>query len=234
MPHVDEVFEAAASLSPDDRVSLIARLWKSLPQESWPRPAADDLVEADRILAKENVLRNENVPWQLAVRMMADSVRSSRPKVYSAPRRFDLSTVLVITTGYALLFGALGAIFDESEYAAGVALLVGVFVTLVGVGQALLYGGRKPRTASIVVGAVVTAPYVIGTTMFFARRGMPAAFLPFSLIYSVVSGAIYGYLAGVLVGGVFMVADLIRRQFKDRPLDTAGASPSASSPFDAG
>ena len=52
MPDVDEVVLIAESLSPDDRLSLIARLWKSLPQESWPRPTSDELVEAHRQLAK--------------------------------------------------------------------------------------------------------------------------------------------------------------------------------------
>jgi len=113
MADVDEVVRLAESLGPDDRVSLIARLWKSLPQESWPRRTDDELVESHRQLAKGGIVRNESVPWPLVEQILADSVRSSRPKVYSAPRRFDLTTILVVTAGYAVLFGALKMIFSS-------------------------------------------------------------------------------------------------------------------------
>ncbi|MGD9633382.1 MAG: hypothetical protein AB7G28_23655 [Pirellulales bacterium] len=232
MSNIDEVFEAAATFSPDDRVSLIARLWKSLPQESWPRATREELVAADRLLAKENLTRNESVPWPLVERILADSVRSSRPKVYSAPRRFDLSTIMVVTAGYAMLFGGINAIFNESDQAAGAALMIGVFVTLVGIGQALLFGGRRPRTASIVVGMILTTLFMISTTMFFSR-GRSVAFLPFMLVYGVISGAIYGYLSGVLVGGVFLVADHLRRLFKRNSVEAEVGQPAAASPFDA-
>ena len=56
--------------------------------------------------------------------------------------------------------------------------------------------------------------------------------LPFIVVYGAITGIIYGYLAGVLVGGVFLVADLFRRRFKRLSVDTANDAPAAS-PFDA-
>lgn len=134
MPSFDKVYEAAESLSPDDRVLLIARLWKSLPQEDWPQPTTDELSEAERLLAKEGIERNEAAPWPVVERILADSVRSSRPKVYSAPRRFDLSTIMVVTAAYALLFGVVHMLFSSFGNAAGISAMIGLYVTLVGVG----------------------------------------------------------------------------------------------------
>jgi hypothetical protein len=232
MPNVDEVLLAAESLSPDERLSLIARLWKSLPQESWPRATAEELVEADRVLSRERVARNESVSWPMVERILADSVRSSRPKVYSAPRRFDISTLMVVTAGYAILFAVLNLLSSASNQAAGISVLVGVFVTLVGVGQATLFGGHRPRTASILVGAILTALITVGSMKFISPRGTLGMMLPFVLAYGAISGIIYGYLAGVLVGGVFLVADVIRRLFKRAHADVADDTQAAASPFD--
>lgn len=232
MPRVDEVFEAAASLSPDDRVSLIARLWKSLPQEDWPRPASEELIEADRLLVKENVVRNESVPWVLVERILADSVRSSRPKVYSAPRRFDLSTIMVVTAAYALLFGVINMLFSSFGGAAGISSMVGLFVTFVGIGQAFMYGGRKPRTASILVGVILTCSIMLGPMVLFDSGRRVPTMLPWILIYGTVTGAIYGYLAGVMVGGVFLVSDWLRRRFKRNLLASDPDRQTAASPFD--
>jgi hypothetical protein len=232
MADVDEVVRLAESLGPDDRVSLIARLWKSLPQESWPRRTDDELVESHRQLAKGGIVRNESVPWPLVEQILADSVRSSRPKVYSAPRRFDLTTILVVTAGYAVLFGALKMIFSSLGETSGVAITIGGFVTAVGIGQAMLFGGRRPRTASIMVGAALCSIIMVGFSLWSTPRGMSGPMLPFIVVYGAIAGIIYGYLAGVLVGGVFLVADLFRRRFKRFSVDTANDAPAAS-PFDA-
>lgn len=233
MSNVDEVFAAATTLSPNERVSLIARLWKSLPKEDWPRPTPEELIEADCLLAKENIARNEHVPWPLVERILADSVRSSRPKVYSAPRRFDLSTIMVVTAAYALMFSVINALFSSFGGAAGISIMVGVFVTLVGVGQAFMFGGRRPRTASILVGTILTCLIMFGSMALFARGGGASFMLPWVLVYGVMTGAIYGYLAGVMVGGVFLVSDWIRRRFKRNSLAVEIDLQTSASPFDA-
>jgi hypothetical protein len=210
----DEILYQAKSLAPDKRLDLIVRLWQSLPQESWPRSTAEELAEVERTLARQGVARGESVPWPVVQRVLADSVRSSRPKVYSAPKRFDLSTIFAITTGYAVLFGVIRYFVGEADYAAGIALMVGVFVTLVGIGQALLFDGRRPRTASILVGVVVTSLAMVAMMLWSNSLRMPGILFPVLLFNGVMAGIVYGYLGGVAVGGVFLVADLLRRCFQ--------------------
>ena len=110
--------------------------------------------------------------------------------------------------------------------------MIGGFVTLVGIGQAMLFGGRKPRTASITVGAVLSSMIMVGMMLWSNPRGMPGSMLPFILVYGAIAGIVYGYLAGVLVGGVFLVADLFRRRFKRGSFDVANDAPASASPFD--
>ena len=97
----------------------------------------------------------------------------------------------------------------------------------------MLFGGLKPRTASIVVGAtvycVVHDRIVHVTTVGLHRLGnsfftewSPASF----------DGAVLGYIAGVMVGGVFLIADklrllLHRRRISPDPAEVAEESPAS-------
>jgi ABC-type proline/glycine betaine transport system permease subunit len=71
-------------------------------------------------------------------------------KVYSVPRRYDLTTMFVVSTAFALLFAGMRIL----EWPKEAALTTGLFITLVGLGQAMLFGGKSPRLASVVVGVV--------------------------------------------------------------------------------
>jgi hypothetical protein len=129
----------------------------------------------------------------------------SRPrrKVYSVPRRYDLATLMAVTFAYALLFGGM-RFWEFPPLAVGG---VSLFVTLVGLGQAVLFRGRRPRAASAVMG-------ILGFSAVLAwiviSNNDPIS-LPAAAIYSSIWGTILGYLAGVLVAGVFLIAELIRR-----------------------
>ena len=120
-----------------------------------------------------------------------------RPTIYSAPRRFDIATVLTVMAAYALLFTAMRLLGWEPATLG----VVGGFVTAVGIGQALLFGGNAPRIASVVVGA---AYWAFAVTV--ASGGNVC--LGFSSLFW---GGVSGYVAGTLVGGVFLVADAVRR-----------------------
>ena len=63
---IEDILQAAKPLDPSDRLRLIARLWASLPQETWPKSTNDELAEADRLLAQQRVAQGEGVPWPLA------------------------------------------------------------------------------------------------------------------------------------------------------------------------
>jgi len=207
---VDDVLAVAKSLAPADRLRLIERLWDSLPPETWPAPNMDDHAAATRQLMDGNVNWSEPVPWPVVQRMIAESVRRSRPKVYSAPRRFDLATIFIVTVAYSMMFAGM-SVFGLP---AGVSLSVAGFITVVGLGQAMLFRGEKPRLASAVVGLVTFSLGVLGFWIVGGRRMYGANTIVFSSIATVIGGALYGYLAGACVGAVFMLADFLRRSMR--------------------
>ena len=151
--------------------------------------------------------RANSTRWRIAERIRA-GYHQPRPTVYSAPRRFDLATIFVVTSAYAILFGGLSAL-DAFPI---VSFVIGGFVTFVGIGQAVLFRGEKPRSASMLVGVVLHAIIWIGAWVAFPRM-YPAALILFIAGYAVVGGVILGYCAGTLVGGVFLVADKLRGRF---------------------
>jgi hypothetical protein len=118
-------------------------------------------------------------------------------KLYSAPRRYDLATLFAVLVGSAVLFAVLQRLGFS---AAAFAWTAGLFA-VVGLAQALLFGGQSPRAASAAAGGAYCAlswliryPSEIGAEFVFA----------------VGIGASYGYLVGILVGGIFLCADLLR------------------------
>jgi hypothetical protein len=137
--------------------------------------------------------------------------RRPRRRLYSAPRRFDLATIFVVTTAYALLMGGMRALGANPTFVANATGLV----TLVGIGQAVLFGGRRPRAASIVVGiAACTVMLIVSLvgTLHYSSPMNELSFLPILVLIGVVEGGVFGYIAGVLVGGVFLIADVLRRR----------------------
>lgn len=118
--------------------------------------------------------------------------------LYSAPRKFDLSTMLVVTTAYAAAFALLRAI----RVPATAVLIVAAFFTSIALGQAILFGAKRPRLASAMVGSV---SYFI---LLIAYSPLDQHVTTFVL--SLIFGAFWGYVGGVIVGSVFMVAHWVR------------------------
>src|SRR5262245_22810688 len=90
-------------------------------------------------------------------------------KVYSVPRRFDLTTMFVILLVFAVLFAAMRAL-DAHPAAVGV---FGLFIGWVGAAQALLFRGKNPRLASVLAGvtfqivfAVIPILWAVGNNRF--------------------------------------------------------------------
>ena len=126
---------------------------------------------------------------------------------YGVPRTFDLATLFAMSMGYALLFGAMRSL----EFPQSTCILVAAFITWVGIAQAVLFGGKLPRESSIVAGVAFFVAY--GGVRFILTVAQLDNYRPTHLIISIISsifGVIPGYLAGVLVAGVFLVADRIR------------------------
>ena len=133
------------------------------------------------------------------------------PDIFSVSRRFDIATVLVAMFGYAVLFAGLRLIPDFPPAAMG---LIGAFFAVIAVGQAVAIRWNSPRAASIVAGAVFwLAVYFIASATYL--DGCAACGL---LMAALIFGPITGYLAGTLVGGVFLIshhlreANLLRRR----------------------
>jgi hypothetical protein len=119
-----------------------------------------------------------------------------------------LATIFVVTSAFALLLGGMSLI----GILPGISLVVAGFIMVVGAGQALLFGGRKPRLASVIVGIGFCTLAIIGIS-FLTGRALQADLLVLTLPVSFIYGVPSGYIAGVLVGGVFLVADVLRKLF---------------------
>lgn len=133
-------------------------------------------------------------------------------KIYSVPRRYDLATLFVVSLAYAGLFGLMRALgWPPLAFA-----LVAGFITVVGLGQALLFGGNAPREASVVCGvAFFFVPLAVVVALAVGFQGNPLSVvllsaLLFGAILAALPGVVLGYLTGVLIGGLFLVADLVR------------------------
>ena len=114
---------------------------------------------------------------------------------------------------YAALFGILRA----CDAPPSAFVVVTLFFTVVGLGQKLLFKGRRPGIASIIVGAC----FFVGLYMFYeAAFGVAARehfFAPYDPVEGAFCGAILGYLVGLPISGVLLVIGMLRnrqRRFK--------------------
>ena len=126
-------------------------------------------------------------------------------KTYGAPRVFDLFTLMSITLAFGLLFGCLKA-FDAIPE---VFISVTSFVTLVAVAQMLLFGGNSPRLASLVGGPFALCVVFMGLGVWY--RVQLKQYIGVLCIFPL--GIPFGYLAGGLIAGVFLIADELRSKF---------------------
>lgn len=144
------------------------------------------------------------------------------------PRRYSLAMILGMTAVYALIF----AVMRMLDAHVAVFIFVTVFFTAVSLGQPLLFGGRYPRAASMLIGAVLlplefmTTIILIGIAQGGSRPPL-AAFLCTSLA-GIPLGALFGYLLGCIGAGLFCVMDWYKRK---RQRSQPPADPAAFDPF---
>jgi hypothetical protein len=212
MVSLEEAMLVADKLEPRERLRLIVRLWESLPPEHWPAIADSELTDARRQLIETDVRWMEPVPWPVVERLLIARPRFRAPKIYAAPRRFDLATIFVVTVAYSFLLAGMSLL----QFPPVASLIVAGFVTLIGISQAVLFGGHQPRIASLIVGTVVFSCAILAYWLSGGPRLIPtSAFLAIGA-FVLIGGAILGYLSGTLIGGVFLLADYLRRAV--RPL----------------
>ena len=122
---------------------------------------------------------------------------------YGAQRVFDLFTLMAITLAFGLLFGLLKALGAIPE----VFFSVTAFVTFVAIGQMLLFGGNSPRLASLAGGPIALALTIVCLSIWYGRLEIV------QIVCSLPLGVPGGYLAGGMVAGVFLIADMLRDKF---------------------
>jgi len=146
--------------------------------------------------------------------------------LFSVSRRFSLATLFVFVTAYAALLGIMWAL----RVPALITLDAVIFVTAVGLSQAILFGGRMPRRASIISGGIVAGVLAGGQSYWYLLdpnypEGL--AWAPYIAIGFAITaaahGLLLGYVVGALIGLLFVWADYLFRALipDSKPSDEA-------------
>jgi hypothetical protein len=138
--------------------------------------------------------------------------------------------LMAITTLFAGLFGVMTWLGTPPVVFAAIA----VFFALVGLAQAILFQGRRPRQASVVAGIALCELSVVGFVIAMIWiRGIPSFFELSRVLVTLLLvmlccgpiGAGLGYLAGCVIAAVFL-----RKQSESEDTEEHRAEP-AYSPF---
>jgi hypothetical protein len=94
-------------------------------------------------------------------------------------------------------------------------LLVAGFFTSVGIAQAVLFRGKAPRLASWLAGGSYFSLVLI---WFAISNDIPAqSVVTCGVLFVFFLGCACGYVAGVSIAGVFLIADYLRKWLGARP-----------------
>jgi hypothetical protein len=96
-----------------------------------------------------------------------------------------------------------------------VGCLVALFFTAIGLGQMLLFQGKRPRRASVIVGGCLCPFLVFSGFALASIVELEPSFFVGGICMGTVSipiGAVMGYLAGMLIAGVFLLIDMLGRR----------------------
>ena len=160
---------------------------------------------------------------EIVVPELVESAVRNSDEPYGVPRRFGIGTMLVVTAAY----GALLAILRLAGWPPIAIVVVLVFISLVGLGQMVLFGSKRPREASIVTGAVLLPVIVLIWTGQASRHDPTSSIC--GLVCAFPLGGAAGYLAGGVVAGVFLVMDAVDHALT-RALPPASDDESSSPP----
>lgn len=125
-------------------------------------------------------------------------------RTYTVPNRFGIRSILLGTALFAVIFTLTKAIDASLRIVAPVMS----FVVLVGLAQMAF--GQIPRTASCVVGAVLFPLCALIDPYFEGRQKLQVIEVA-DWFWLMTCGAIAGYIGGVLLAAVFLIADQFRR-----------------------
>ena len=131
-------------------------------------------------------------------------------KIYSVPRKLDLASLFLFTTAYGFLFAAMKLLKQDAI----AFLLVAGFFTSVGVAQAALFSGKSPRIASLLAGGSYFLLLLVGYALSVGTA--IEDLINCGSLCLFVFGGTCGYIAGIAIAGVFLVADKLRCWLKAR------------------
>lgn len=216
---LDVLRQDALELNADDRLRLVVQLWKSLPVEHRSALLTLQMEDAARranqpLPQSKAVLRKPSGPT-LMDKLFDPSHTSD---LYTAPRRFDLATIFVVTAAYSLVLGGLTAMGWPPVFK----VIVSLFAAAIAVAQALFKTRANPRSVSIVTGVAVGTLFTWIGYAAGAHRVLPIPLPVATILLGLVVGSISGYLIGTCVGGVFLVADMVRGKFERREVNDGG------------
>jgi hypothetical protein len=128
------------------------------------------------------------------------------------PRRFGIGTILIVMGAAAVLLAFLVVCGVPAPF---VFHLVG-FLAVIAFAQAILYRGTNPRRASIAAGAIICPVYAITAGIILMAltddlNGRIDIFI--YVIFVSVLGSLFGYLAGGVVGGIFLIMGYWEQRF---------------------
>jgi hypothetical protein len=176
-----------------------------------PLPAGDDPEPIEAIVLRQPPVRvlypyapNADLIGAPATPIAQWLRRDTPPPVrtYVVPKRFGISAILALMTGMAVLFGFM-RVFDAPP------VLYLFFSTMaLAICIAQMVWGNMPRQASIGVGAIVAPVFVVIAVL--AEGSVRDLWrLPCALVFSVMWGALFGYLTGTCAAGIFLVMEIL-------------------------
>ncbi len=174
------------------------------------------LTLAEAPIENSRLLASTGVPSDTASLATKEATVTSwvteidRPAV-GVPRRFGMFLMTMMVTFYAVLFSLLKVLNASNS----VFILIALLFTGIGVGQAVLFGGRYPRAASIWIGLVLVPVELLAFCMFhndFAYFGNMTGGEIFGasiamVLVGIPLGAIFGYLFGTMAAAGFYLED---------------------------
>jgi hypothetical protein len=154
------------------------------------------------------------ISWNLSEINFAsvDPPASSTDSTYRVPKRFGIAGILAITTLMAILFGIIqrtslhsSSMYNESSTGHPfiyVSLSLLIFTTCL---VQMVYGS-VPRVASMGAGAVIFPPSLLW--FVYSEFGWNETIWAILLTpFNILAGMFFGYLAGTLTAGCFMLVD---------------------------
>ena len=153
----------------------------------------------------------EKTAGQGSMSVILEPLECPASDVASVPRRFGMGVLLILVTAFAVLFAAMRTIGVPP----GLFVLVAVLFLGVTLGQILLFKGKRPREASLLVGGILF-PLEMPAVDWYVAQGYVAIWRLGWRVAWRAGRPLFGYLAGGVMAGVFLcrknsAADRARR-----------------------